>query len=57
MVSKDQEPVPLSDQKYIDIFTKSMQEWGMKMQNNEEGYLYGGVDLVNLNAKPYGEAY
>jgi hypothetical protein len=56
-VSKDQEPIPLSDEKYAALFKKSMEEWGTKMQSNEGGYMYGYVDLVGLDAKPYGEAY
>lgn len=56
-VSKDQEPIPLSDEKYAGIFNKSMEEWGTKMQSNEGGYMYGYVDLVGLDAKPYGEVY
>lgn len=56
-VSKDEEPIPLSDDKYAGIFKESMGKWGTKMQSNEAGYMYGYVDLVGLDAKPYGQAY
>ena len=57
MVSKDEEPIPLSDQKYVDIFQNSMKEWGTKMQSNSGSYMYGYVDLMELDAKPYGTVY
>lgn len=57
MVSKDEQPIPLSDQKYIDIFQKSMKEWGIKMQSSESAHVYGFMDLIGLDAKPYGEVY
>jgi hypothetical protein len=57
MVSKDQQPIPLSEDKYIEIFKKSMEDWGNKMSHNEGGYQFGFVDLEGLDAKPYGTAY
>merc|ERR1711939_148018 len=56
-VSKDQEPIPLSDEKYAGVFKKSMEEWGAKMQSNEGGYMYGYVDLKGFEPKPYGQVY
>ena len=57
MVSKDQEPVDLSDDKMVDAFKTSLGEWSEKMSNDKGGYAYGFVDFVGITPKPYGEAY
>ena len=56
-VSKDQEPVDLSDEKFIEVFNNSMGEWQGKMQSDKGGYAYGYIDLVGFEPHSYGVAY
>ena len=57
MVSKDQEPLDLSNEEALSAFKKSMEKWSQKMSDNKGGYAYGFVDFVGIQPKPYGEAY
>ena len=57
MVGKDQEPFDLSDEKAVGAFRKSMENWTKKMSDDKGGYAYGYVDFVDVQPKPYGEAY
>ncbi|KUI61518.1 Putative 12-oxophytodienoate reductase 4 [Cytospora mali] len=57
LVGKDKEPLDLSQDKHMEIFTASMQKWAEGMAKNEDGSKYGFVDIEGVELQPYGTAY
>ncbi|KAI4155907.1 MAG: hypothetical protein LQ340_000657 [Diploschistes diacapsis] len=57
MVSKDQQPLDLSKEEGVESLKKSIGAWRETMSNDQGGYAYGFVDFVDIEPKPYGEAY
>ncbi|KAI0173023.1 hypothetical protein GGR52DRAFT_432450 [Hypoxylon sp. FL1284] len=57
LVGQDKEPLDLSQEKYSEIFTKSMQHWGQMMSENKDGSKFGYVDIEGLKLEPYGTPY
>lgn len=51
MIGKDQEPIDLSDEENVKLFTGEMQEWMGKLGNDEKRELFGYVPLPD--AQPY----
>lgn len=57
LVGQDKEPLDLSQDKYTEIFTKSMGQWGQMMSENKDGSKFGFVDIEGLKLEPYGTPY
>lgn len=57
LVAQDKEPLDLSQEKYKDIFVKSMQTWAQGMANNADGSKYGFVDIEGTTLQPFGTPY
>lgn len=47
----------MSQDKYIDVFKKSMQKWAEGMANNKDGSKYGYIDIEGLDLQSYGTPY
>jgi 2,4-dienoyl-CoA reductase-like NADH-dependent reductase (Old Yellow Enzyme family) len=54
-VSKNHEPIDMSDQHNVESFVKDLQLWVQKMQSDKEGKEYGFIDL-SCEAVPYATA-
>lgn len=57
LVSKDKEPLDLSQEKYKDVFMKSMENWSEAMANNKDGSKFGYIDIVGLDLQDFGTPY
>ncbi|KAK8099039.1 NADH:flavin oxidoreductase/NADH oxidase [Apiospora kogelbergensis] len=57
LVGNDKEPLDLTNDKHLEAFQKSMQQWGQEMGENKDGSKYGYVDILGTKLEPYGTAY
>ncbi len=57
MIGKDQEPIDLSQEEYVNAFFKDMGDWSDKMAHDTGMYSFGYVDLDSIKPNPYGVAY
>lgn len=57
LISKDKEPLDLSQEKYNDIFMASVQKWSEKMAASKDGSMYGFVDIEGVELEPFGTPY
>ncbi|KAI1765646.1 NADH:flavin oxidoreductase/NADH oxidase [Hypoxylon sp. FL1150] len=57
LVGRDKEPLDLSQDKYAEIFTKSLGKWFQMMGENQDNSKYGFVDIEGLELEPYGTPY
>ncbi|THW24011.1 FMN-linked oxidoreductase [Aureobasidium pullulans] len=55
-ISKDQEPIDMSDEKNEQDFMKDMGEWAQKMGQDSKMEKYGYIDLTTAAPLPYGGA-
>jgi hypothetical protein len=56
-VGQDKEPLDLTQDKYLEIFQNSMQQWSKAMSENKDNSKYGYVDIVGLDLQSYGAPY
>jgi hypothetical protein len=56
-VGRDKEPLDLTQDKYVDVFKKSMEQWSKEMGENKDGSKFGYIDIQGLELQPYGTAY
>jgi hypothetical protein len=47
----------LTQDKYLELFQKSMEQWGKEMAENKDGSKYGYVDIIGAELQPYGTPY
>jgi len=52
-ISKDEEPIDLSDEKNVELFKKDMEAWGKRLGEDKEMKEYGYIEL-SQPGKPYG---
>lgn len=57
LVAQDKEPLDLSQEKYKDIFMKSMEQWSEAMGKNEDGSKFGYIDVIGLDLQDFGTPY
>ncbi|KAH6648656.1 hypothetical protein BKA67DRAFT_521921 [Truncatella angustata] len=57
LVGNDKEPLDLTQDKYLDVFKKSMEQWGKEMAEDKNQAKYGYVDIRGTELKPYGTSY
>ncbi|KAI1872169.1 uncharacterized protein JN550_003888 [Neoarthrinium moseri] len=57
LVGQDKEPLDLTQDKYVEIFKKSVEQWSKQMADNEDGSKYGYVDIEGTKLEPFGTAY
>ena len=57
MIGRDQEPIDLSQEKYMEVFEKDMGSWTEKMAHDTGMYSFGYVDIESMRPNPYGVAY
>lgn len=57
LVGKDKEPLDLTQDKHLEVFQKSMEQWGKEMGEDKNNSKYGYVDILGTELKPYGTPY
>ncbi|KAM0808397.1 hypothetical protein AB5N19_08740 [Seiridium cardinale] len=57
LVGKDRQPLDLTQDKYLQVFQKSMEQWGKEMGDNKNNSKYGYVDILGTELKPYGTPF
>ncbi|KAF3766862.1 FMN-linked oxidoreductase [Cryphonectria parasitica EP155] len=57
LVGNDKEPLDLSQEKQLEVFMQSLQQWSEIMANNKDGSKYGFVDIEGLELQPFGTPY
>lgn len=57
LVGKDKEPLDLTQDKYLEIFQKSVEKWSKEMGEDKNNSKYGYVDIFGMDLKPYGTPY
>lgn len=57
LVGNDKEPLDMSQDKYKDVFLKSMQKWSEMMANNTDGSKFGFIDIEGIELQPFGTPY
>ncbi|KAI8294028.1 NADH-dependent flavin oxidoreductase nadA [Colletotrichum sp. SAR11_240] len=54
LVGKDKEPLDVSQEKYKEVFEKSLQKWAQGMAENSDGSKYGYIDIEGTTLQPFG---
>ncbi|KAF9871333.1 hypothetical protein CkaCkLH20_11254 [Colletotrichum karsti] len=54
LVGQDKEPLDLTQEKYKDVFEKSMQKWAEQMAQNSDLTKFGYIDVEGTKLEPYG---
>ncbi|KAI8216918.1 NADH-dependent flavin oxidoreductase [Colletotrichum sp. SAR 10_86] len=57
LVGKDKEPLDVSQEKYKEVFEKSLQKWAQGMAENSDGSKYGYIDIEGTTLQPFGTPY
>lgn len=57
LVGNDKEPLDMSQDKYKDVYMKSMQKWSEMMANNTDGSKFGFIDIEGIELQPFGTPY
>lgn len=57
LVSRDREPLDMSQEKYSNIFLQSLEKGAKALADNEDGSKYGFIDIEGVELQPYGTAY
>ncbi|KAK2053734.1 NADH:flavin oxidoreductase/NADH oxidase [Colletotrichum caudatum] len=57
LVGQDKEPLDVSQEKYKEVFEKSMAEWSQGMADNGDNSKYGYIDIEGTKLQPYGTPY
>ncbi|TDZ60910.1 NADH-dependent flavin oxidoreductase nadA [Colletotrichum trifolii] len=57
LVGKDKEPLDVSQEKYKEVFEKSMEKWSAKMADNSDNSEYGFIDVEGVKLEPFGTPY
>ncbi|OLN87684.1 NADH oxidase 1 [Colletotrichum chlorophyti] len=57
LVGQDKEPLDVSQEKYKEVFEKSMAKWSEQMAKNDDNSKYGYIDIEGTKLEPFGTAY
>ncbi|KAK2031598.1 NADH:flavin oxidoreductase/NADH oxidase [Colletotrichum zoysiae] len=57
LVGQDKEPLDVSQEKYKEVFEKSMGKWAQGMADNGDNSKYGYIDIEGTTLQPYGTPY
>ncbi|KAI1073552.1 hypothetical protein F5B20DRAFT_501760 [Whalleya microplaca] len=57
LVGQDKEPLDLSQEEHMRIFTGSTEKWIQIMSQNKDNSKFGFVDIEGLKLEPYGTPY
>ncbi|KAH0439145.1 hypothetical protein CcaCcLH18_02940 [Colletotrichum camelliae] len=57
LVGKDKEPLDVSQEKYKEVFEKSLQKWAQGMAENSDGAKFGYIDIEGTTLQPFGTPY
>ncbi|KAK1993276.1 NADH:flavin oxidoreductase/NADH oxidase [Colletotrichum falcatum] len=57
LVGQDKEPLDISQEKYKEVFEKSMGKWSEKMADNSDNSAFGFIEIEGTTLQPYGTPY
>ncbi|GJC87463.1 NADH-dependent flavin oxidoreductase nadA [Colletotrichum liriopes] len=57
LVGQDKEPLDVSQEKYKEVFEKSLAKWSAKMADNADNSKYGYIDIEGTTLQPFGTPY